>query len=100
MKSVRIGHIDYKIIVMDKLTASANYGMFVSEDEEIQLRAGMTPKRTGEVLIHEILHGVVEHQNMQLKDDEERIVTSFAYGLAQVIRDNQKLFAEILKALK
>jgi predicted metal-dependent peptidase len=100
MKSVRIGHIDYKIVEMEKLTAAANYGMFVSEDEEIHMRLGMSPRRTGEVLLHEIFHGIVEHQNMQLKDDEERIVTSFAYGLAQVIRDNQKLFAEILKALK
>lgn len=98
--SVRIGHIDYKIVEMEKLTASANYGMFVSEDEEIHLRSGMSPRRTGEVLLHEILHGIVEHQNLLLKEDEERIVTSIANGLSAVIRDNQAVFIQIVKALK
>lgn len=101
MKTVRIGHIDFKIIEMDKVSASDKYGMYLQADEEIHLCKGMSRRRAAEVLLHEILHGVVDFQNLGMGEtDEERIVRSIANGLASTMRDNQKLFADILKALK
>jgi hypothetical protein len=100
MKSVRVGPFDFKIIEMDKVTAAENYGLYLPDAMEIHVCKGMDKRRGGEILIHEIMHAIADMQNLQLKDDEERIVRSMAIGLAQVIRDNQKLFADIVKALK
>jgi hypothetical protein len=100
MKTVRIGHLDFKIVEMNKVPAHEFYGLYLADPQEIQLGKDMTPRRRGEILLHEILHGVADMMNLQLKEDEERIVRSMALGLAQVIRDNQKIFTEIVKALK
>lgn len=97
---IRIGTHDFDLIEMSKHDAVENYGLYYSAAQEIHLNTGMNPRRRGEVLIHEILHGIADMMNMNLKDEEERIVRSFALGLAQVMRDNQKLFTEILKAVK
>lgn len=100
-KSVRIGHIDFTIVEMDKISATNKYGMYMQADEEIHLSSGMSKRRWGEILLHEILHGVWDMQSLGLKEEEEeRIVRSLANGLAQVIRDNQKVIGEIVKALK
>jgi len=100
VKSVRIGHIDYKIVEMEKLAANENYGLYLAVDQEIHLCKNMTPPRRAEVLLHEIFHGIADHQNLELKDDEERVVRSFALGLSAVIRQNPAVFADILKDLK
>jgi hypothetical protein len=97
---VRIGHLDFAIVEMDKVSASESYGLYMSADQEIHIAKGIGPRRRAEILLHEILHGIADMQTLQLKDDEERIVRSMAIGLASVIRDNQALFNEIVKALK
>ncbi len=102
MSKVRIGHIDFLIREMDHVNARDSYGLYVAETQEIHLSKGMHGRRQAEVLIHEILHGIVDHYNMGhvLGDKEEPVVRGIALGLATVIRDNQKLFGDILKALK
>jgi hypothetical protein len=102
MSKVRLGHLDFRIIEMDKVPANEAYGLYLSDAQEIHLCKGMTRHRQGEVLLHEILHGIVDHQNLAhlLKDLEEPVVRGIAIGLASLIRDNQKLFADIAKALK
>lgn len=101
MTSVRIGPFDFEIVEMDRVNAKEFYGLYLSESQEIQLTPVFSSKqRWAETLLHEILHGVVDTQNLLLKEDEERIVRGVSLGLSQVIRDNQKLFTEIVKALK
>jgi len=102
VSKVRIGHLDFLIREMDHVNARDSYGLYVGEAQEIHLCKGMHGRRQGEVLIHEILHGIVDQYNLAhvLGDKEEPVVRGLALGLAAVIRDNQKLFADIVKALK
>jgi Zn-dependent peptidase ImmA (M78 family) len=102
MSKVRIGHLDFSIIEMAYVNAKDSYGLYVADAQEIHICKGMTPHKQGEVLLHEILHGIADVQSLAfvLKDNEEHVVRSMAIGLANVIRDNQKLFLDIVKALK
>jgi Zn-dependent peptidase ImmA (M78 family) len=102
MSKVRIGHLDFSIIEMAYVNAKDSYGLYVADAQEIHICKGMTPHKQGEVLLHELLHGVVDTQSLAfvLKDNEEHVVRSMAIGLADLIRDNQKLFLDIVKALK
>ncbi len=102
MSKVRIGHLDFDILEMAHVNAKDNYGLYVPDAQEIHLCKGMTPHKQGEVLIHEILHGIADVQSLAfvLGDKEEQVVRSLAIGLATAIRDNQKLFSDIVKALK
>lgn len=102
MSKVRLGHLDFVIREMDHVNAKDSYGLYVAEAQEIHLSKGMTPRRQAEVLMHEILHGLVDHYNLAhiLGDKEEPVVRGLALGLATAIRDNQKLFADMVKSLK
>lgn len=102
MSKVRLGHLDFIIREMDHVNAKDSYGLYLSEVQEIHLCRGMQRHRQAEVMIHEILHGLVDHYNLAhvLGDKEEAVVRGLALGLATAIRENQKLFTDIVKALK
>lgn len=102
MSKFRIGHLDFKIVEMAYVNAKDSYGLYVPDAQEIHICKGMTPHKQGEILLHEILHGVADVQSLAfvLGDKEEHVVRAMAIGLATAMRDNQKLFADILKALK
>jgi len=102
MSKIRLNHLDFAIIEMATVNAKDSYGLYVGDAQEIHICKGMTPHKQAEVLLHEILHGVVDFQSLAfvLADKEEHVVRSIAIGLANVIRDNQKLFLDIVKALK
>ncbi|MEG2898202.1 MAG: hypothetical protein RR841_08040, partial [Eubacterium sp.] len=40
-------------------------------------------------LLHEILHGLIYHYNVEV-DDEEKLVCGLSKGLYQVLSDNEK----------
>ena len=102
MFKVRLGHLDFTIKEMDHLSSKEAYGLYVAETQEIHLCRGMSKQRHGEVLLHEILHGIVDFANIAhlLKDNEEPIVRGIAIGLATTMRDNPKVFTDIIAALK
>ena len=102
MTKVRMGHLDFKILEMDKVPATESFGLFLHEQQEIHLCKGMSRQRHAEVLLHELFHGIVAMQGMGhlLKELEEPVVSQFAVGLATLIRDNPKLFAGILATLR
>lgn len=102
MTKIRINHLDFSIIEMAHVNAKDSYGLYVADAQEIHICKGMTPHKQGEVLLHEILHGVADNQSLSfvLGEREEHVVRAMAIGLANVIRDNQKLFLDIVKALK
>jgi Zn-dependent peptidase ImmA (M78 family) len=102
MSKVKLGHLDFSIIEMAYVNAKDSYGLYVADAQEIHICKGMTPHKQGEVLLHELLHGVVDMQSLStvLGANEEQVVRSIANGLSTIIRDNQKLFLDIVKALK
>ena len=97
-KRVRIGGIDYTIKHVPRLVSADGdlcNGLFDSNRSVIELNSenDLSQGRIEQVLIHEILHGIVFTTGLNL-EDEEITVNVLAKGLYQVIKDNPQLFAK------
>ena len=97
-KRVRIGGIDYTIKHVPRLVSADGdlcNGLFDSNRSVIELNSEneLSQGRIEQVLIHEILHGIVFTTGLNL-EDEETTVNVLAKGLYQVIKDNPSLFAK------
>lgn len=97
-KRVRIGGIDYTIKHVPRLVSDDGdlcNGLFDSNRSVIELNSEneLSQGRIEQVLIHEILHGIVFTTGLNL-EDEEITVNVLAKGLYQVIKDNPNLFAK------
>ena len=97
-KKVRIGGIDYTIKRVPRLVSADGdlcNGLFDSNRSVIELNSEneLSQGRIEQVLIHEILHGIVFTTGLNL-EDEEITVNVLAKGLYQVIKDNPQLFAK------
>jgi len=93
---VRIGGIDYKVIHKPNPVSGENavcYGVFDSERCEIQLNSerDMHPDRMCITFLHELLHGAIFGCGIEY-EDEEKMVTTMARNLFQIIKDNPRIF--------
>ena len=93
-KSVRIGGVDYKIIQVPDLNDGNNilYGE-INYGESI---TKINSNNQGEqhqciALWHEILHGILEHANLEIEQDE-LLVSVLSKGIYQVLQDNAEKF--------
>lgn len=99
---LRIGAHDFDVVYLDEIDSGNTYGQYRSSHHRIELlKEYQTPKRRGEIKLHEMGHAIVDMYNMQFKDDEEeKFVRTYSLALAQTIRDNPEWWAGILKDLK
>jgi hypothetical protein len=100
-ESVRIGGVEYAINYVDNLRHGnqAAYGHISFDDSVIELSDtdGTEHQKRCMILWHEIIHGIVEHANMDVsKSDEEAIVDTIAKGIYQVLQDNGRRFFDIV----
>ncbi|MBQ2269377.1 MAG: hypothetical protein II338_03925 [Bacteroidaceae bacterium] len=91
--SVRIGGVEYAVSYVDNLRHGNQiaYGHISFDDNVIELSGtdGTGHQKRCQVLWHEIIHGIVEHANMDVvNSDEEAIVDTIAKGVYQVLQDN------------
>lgn len=103
-ESIRIGGVDYRLNLIEDY-AFLNDDKTQSNDGEFDVNRGIIKlattlrdtkqlidrERTYTVLLHEILHGIVYHYVGENFDNEEHIVTQFAKGLYQVLKENPRL---------
>lgn len=92
-KSIRIGGVEYNINLVDHLANGATlaYGHISWDNSVIELSndIGTSHQKRCMTLWHEIIHGIVEHANMDIDNsDEEAIVDTIAKGVYQVLQDN------------
>lgn len=90
---IRIGGIEYQITEVENLRDGTQllYGQIDYGDAEIRLS-----KTDGEnhqfrcvTLIHEILHGIADHANLDIKKaTTEQVIDTLAKGLYAVLQDN------------
>lgn len=97
-KKVRIGGIDYIVKHIPRLVSADGdlcNGIFDSNKCEIQLNSenDLSTVRMEQILIHEVLHGMVFTTGLNL-EDEEITVNVLSKCLYQVIKDNPNLFAK------
>ncbi len=92
-EAIRIGGVEYEIryvpnIRHDNVIA---YGRISWDDAVIELSEtdGTSHQKRCQTLWHEIIHGIVEHANMDVENsNEESIVDTIAKGVYQVLQDN------------
>ena len=100
-ESVRIGGVEYEIQYVDHLSNGnvLAYGHICWDDSVIELSGteGTSHQKRCCTLWHEIIHGVVEHANLDIPNsDEESIVDTIAKGVYQVLQDNGGRFFDIV----
>ena len=98
--SVRIGSVDYKIIMTDEILLVNDLsccGKINYNQHEIKVKNDMQDVQGMEItLLHEIFHAITNERNFTyVKNDDETITEELARGLHQLIRDNPNMFKEV-----
>ena len=101
-EKIRIAGVDYDVKMVNYLNNGVNlaYGHidFVKNTISLSATEPMSVGSTGITLLHEILHGVLQHYGTAVTlENEENVIDVFAKGLYQVIRDNKEFFEEVQK---
>jgi hypothetical protein len=90
-ESIRIGGVEYAVRYAEnvRIVNDIVYGMIDYDKCEITLSTtdGNSIQHQCITLWHEILHGIRNHNGMEI-EDEEKIVDMFAKGIYQVLQDN------------
>ena len=91
--SVRIGGVEDRIEYVENLRSQSElrYGEIDFNNSVIRLSTtdGAEHQMRCIILIHEILHGITNHANLDFqKADEEQIIDTLAKGLYAVLQDN------------
>lgn len=92
---IRIGGVDYSVRNDEHLNDGENvcYGHIDFEKSAIRLHSGnQCHQHKCQTLLHELLHGIAHHANLEI-EDEEKVIDTLSKGLYQVLQDNAaKLF--------
>ncbi len=99
---IKIAAFDFKIVLWtyDKANSHNCYGRLSVNEKTISIDETLDRYQMLNTLIHEINHAIYWAYNIQDKDKEERIVTTFATAWTQIYRDNIDLLKFIEKARK
>lgn len=94
--SIRIGGVEYRVLDnQPALNDGENllYGQINYRDNTISVSDLATGHHTKCLTLwHEILHGIRNHSQMEIENEEE-VVEMFARGVYQVLQDNgERLF--------
>ncbi|MGN6710713.1 hypothetical protein [Anaerocolumna jejuensis] len=96
-ENVRIGGIKYEVKYEERLNngTSLAYG-HIDYDRAIIRLASDLQSEQGEcqTLLHEILHGISKHFELDIESDENTI-DALARGLYMVIADNPEMFVVV-----
>jgi hypothetical protein len=96
---VIIGPYTYKI-TYGPIDDGENWGKISHGDQVIQVDDSGDSARTSVVLMHEILHAVVnEHDLLGDEKTEERVVNVLSMMLGKVFMDNPKVMKFIMEGL-
>lgn len=99
-ESIRIGGVEYAIKYVPNLRNGSYiaYGHIDYENSVIELSDtdGVEHQKRCKILLHEILHGIIEASSLYIaEDEEEKIVDAISKGLYQVLQDNGKRLFDI-----
>jgi hypothetical protein len=92
---VRIGGIDFTVTRKPRLLSDSDTllcGQINHRTSEIFINGDLGEEMQYITLLHEVLHGVAEHAQLKLSDQEETIIDVFARGIYQVTHDNPEIF--------
>lgn len=79
------------MIYTDLLVDKEAYGEINYIKQTIQIDKSLLKDKQEEVLIHEIIHGILEVQGFVEENENEHLIQCLANGLYQVLKSNQLL---------
>ena len=90
---VKIGGMTFEVVLCDRPSdVCRDYsGLIDHENLQIRVDQNLAQNCKEKVLVHEITHGILEHCNLKL-DEEEDFVSRFSAALYQVLKDNNLNF--------
>lgn len=97
LEHLKIGQARYEVEYKELPTL---YGQILFDDRRIELADDLTGAEAVYGVIHKTLHGIWEHGEIPPRAREERVVTTLAWGLTAVFRDNPDLLAHLDGLLK
>lgn len=100
--TIRVGPFDMAIRLIHHREAEAEqrWGCFHSVSQAIEIQEDFpTAQKAADTLLHEIGHAIYWTYGINDKDNEERIVSTFATGWVQVYQDNPWLMNWIKRAI-
>lgn len=99
-ESIRIGGTEYAVKYVPNLRNGnyIAYGHIDYENSAIELSDtdGTEHQKRCKILLHEILHGILEAASFNIDEEtEEKVVDVLSKGLYQVLQDNGKRLFDI-----
>lgn len=92
-RKLNILGLEYNLQELDGPDSEEMYGMINYEDQVIKIGNMMHDDRRAVVLMHEILHGVLDGLGYSDLNNDEEKVQSLANALYQVLKTNPWLFS-------
>ncbi|MFI4920078.1 MAG: hypothetical protein ACHQAZ_00385 [Gammaproteobacteria bacterium] len=96
LEHLKIGRARYRVEYKDLPTL---YGQILFDSRCIQLADDLADEEAAYGVLHEMLHGIWEQGAIPPRAREERVVTTLAWGLTAVFRDNPGLLGHLDKLL-
>jgi len=92
-KTVKIGSVDWAVIVSDIQISDGNLGSCYKERHEIHIAGHLSEAAKSEILIHEILHALCNFAGIGEEDSltEEQFVARLEHPLHSLLKDNPNL---------
>ena len=92
MEKVKIMATDYKIEEVEQIDKDRRIlGEIDYINQTIKLKKGLPNELKKEILLHEILHGILEKLGFDALNNDEQKVQSIASTLYLVLKDNANL---------
>jgi hypothetical protein len=98
---IKVGGFDYKVYERgDFVKTQGQFGQCDNDVGVILVGTDLTKAMQVNTLIHEIFHAIYYVYNIEEKDEEERVVNTFANGWHQVLSDNPSLVNYVKRMTK
>jgi hypothetical protein len=101
-KTVKVLHKTYTLEKRDNDTEILHHGSYGNHYPtlvKIEYTEHEQASENVDTIVHELNHAILHVLNIKLKD-EESFVTLYSTGLVTVMKDNIKLFEQLLEMLK
>jgi hypothetical protein len=90
-EKIKIGYLEYDINTTDKilvLNARECSGLIHYEDVIIEINSIRSIQSQEQIFWHEILHGIINDRDIELGENEEKIIDNLAKGIYALMKDN------------
>lgn len=84
-KTITITGIPYKIEEVEMIKTSDKIGQIDYLEQVIRIEKTLTDEKKKQVLLHEIIHGILEELGFGELNDNENLVQSIAASLSPII---------------